>query len=771
MRAILSESSKWLTHAISNLKLGPQVRKGIILGLLSITLFFCITATQAVTFGFGPFADYLFEVLSGMFFVIVLALGIYAVIQIIIVLLRIIGISGIALFASFLYLIYRFNIFSFPLHYFIAPILSFVLLGGTIGALLSKGFKNIHATKKIITFLFATVAVFAVIYFANWMFRDGSNEHLTQKQEFIKEIPPIQAENPTLEGSYNVAFITYGSGEDKRRPEFDKDAEIKTQTVDASIFASVGGRNEKFRKKFWGFDFKSTPLNARVWYPEGDGPFPLILMVHGNHLMTDFSDPGYEYLGRLMASRGFIMVSIDENFFNSLHFGPIIGENDARAWLLLKHLELWEDWNSTGQNLFFHKVDLDNIALLGHSRGGDAVYIAAAFNKLKQWPDDANITFDFDFNIKSVICFGPVDGQYKPSGKSTPLENVNYLVLQGGHDAQAYFFQGKRQFERLKFTDDNYWFKSSVYIYRANHNNFNTNWGDYDFGLPFSLWLNQKPNLKGEEQRQIAATCVSAFLEATLHDKKEYILLFKNLHCAAHWLPEDIYITRFEDSNFRPLCTFEEDIDLTTGSVNGITTEGKELLVWNENYINLRHPWEGSYNTGLALGWRKYNTKDEIEVIPTYTVTLPDSLALQWQLDIDNNLMFSVAPTQYEPPPLGLEVQQNPPEDTILETNKIAPFDFSIELTMHDSTRTSIKLSLSDFAFVPPVLKSKYTKFKDESIEYYSDTEITYQTFAIPLSAFANRDKNFDPSMIKSIKFVFDKAESGIVIIDQIGFS
>ena len=40
------------------------------------------------------------------------------------------------------------------------------------------------------------------------------------------------------------------------------------------------------------------------------------MIVHGNHLMTDYSDPGYEYLGNLLASRGYIVVSVDENFLN-----------------------------------------------------------------------------------------------------------------------------------------------------------------------------------------------------------------------------------------------------------------------------------------------------------------------------------------------------------------------------------------------------------------------------------------------------------------------
>ena len=54
------------------------------------------------------------------------------------------------------------------------------------------------------------------------------------------------------------------------------------------------------RRRFWGFGAEQLPLNGRVWYPAGDGPYPLVLIVHGNHAMAEFSDPGYAYLGQLL---------------------------------------------------------------------------------------------------------------------------------------------------------------------------------------------------------------------------------------------------------------------------------------------------------------------------------------------------------------------------------------------------------------------------------------------------------------------------------------
>src|SRR5690606_30096297 len=144
--------------------------------------------------------------------------------------------------------------------------------------------------------------------------------------------------------------------------------------------------------------------------------------------MKDFSDPGYDYLGNLLASRGFILASIDENFLN----GAIRNENDARGWMLLKHLELWRELNDSAGGPFYRKVDMDRIALIGHSRGGEAVGHAAAFNRLAHYPDDATVTFDFGFGIRSLIAIAPVDGQYKPADrldrKSTRLNSSHVKI-------------------------------------------------------------------------------------------------------------------------------------------------------------------------------------------------------------------------------------------------------------------------------------------------------------------------------------------------------
>ena len=54
---------------------------------------------------------------------------------------------------------------------------------------------------------------------------------------------------------------------------------------------------------------------------------PVAMIVHGGHSMEVSSEPGYDYLGEHLASHGYVLVSVDQNFLNH----PA----------LLKPIELW----------------------------------------------------------------------------------------------------------------------------------------------------------------------------------------------------------------------------------------------------------------------------------------------------------------------------------------------------------------------------------------------------------------------------------------------
>lgn len=415
----------------------------------------------------------------------------------------------------------------------------------------------------------------------------------------------VEAPNPAMRGPYPVLTLYYGSGTDLRRPEYRDSVAIVTPTVDASALVDLGGSADE-RNDYWGFTPEEMPLNARVWYPDGDGPFPLVLVVHGNHDMRDFSDPGYDYLGDLLASRGYVLASIDQNFIN----GGIRGENDARGWFLLKHLEQFEGFGSDEENPFFGLVDMSRIALIGHSRGGEAVANAVAFNSLARYPDDANLRFDFDFDIRGIVSIAPVDGQYLPTGRKVVVEDVSFLTFHGSHDGDVTSFHGLRLYDRVELGDaDEPLFKAAIYVYRANHGQWNTVWGAHDRGPRSGRSLDLRSLLPTGEQMRFAEIYVSAFLEAVLRRNYAYLPIFRDHRVAGEWLPKTMYQTRFETNAFQELASFEEDIDVETGSLEGVRLRGDSLAVWKESTLGLRSSNRPTTSASqetqvVTVGWR-----------------------------------------------------------------------------------------------------------------------------------------------------------------------
>ncbi|MEQ9398825.1 MAG: hypothetical protein RJQ04_06610 [Longimicrobiales bacterium] len=594
----------------------------------------------------------------------------------------------------------------------------------------------------------------------------------------------LDAPDPGQPGPYEVLTLYYGSGTDKNRPEYRDSVTITTEPVDASKLVDLGSSADE-RNDYWGFTPKEMPLNARVWYPDGAGPFPLVLVVHGNHNMKDFSDPGYDYLGELLASRGYILASVDENFIN----GGIREENDARGWFLLKHVGLFGEWNEASGNPFEGKVDMGDIVLMGHSRGGEAVANAAAFNDLTHYPDDASLTFDFGFDIKGIVSIAPVDGQYLPTGRKVVPENVSYLVFHGSHDGDVTSFHGLRIYDRLRFTDDDFHFKSAIYVYRANHGQWNSVWGAHDNGPRSGRILDLRTLIPGQDQRRFAEVYVSAFLETVLKGDERYLPMFRDHRVVGEWLPKTMYVTRYETSAFRPLATFEEDIDVTSGSVPGVTLLGDSLATWREATLLLRssnrnNTSASQENQAVWLGWNnRIAGPDTTRMGPTaqFTLTLPDGLARSWALGAGSTLDLMLAPTESTPGPRA------DPDTTASDEAGDAPrrpgrrprggddeekppIDLSVEV--EDAQGRTARVALSRYGPVRRPLKTTISMRRDlEEQRFQTLWELVLQTYSIPLGDFGAIEGQLDLQALRHVRLVFDRAVAGEVVVDQIGFS
>ena len=573
--------------------------------------------------------------------------------------------------------------------------------------------------------------------------------------------------DPGKPGPYRVRSFTYGSGTDRHRPEYAGGALFRSQAVDGAKlderWTGLGGWN---RTRYWGFDAHAFPVQGRVWMPDtsgpnaAKGPFPLVLIVHGNHEMADYSDVGYAYLGELLASQGFILVSVDENFLNSSiadFINPVAmrmgGENSVRAWLLLEHLRQWRAWTADPHHPMFGKADMNRIGLIGHSRGGEAVATANAFNRLDRDPDDATVPFDYHFNIGAVAAIAPVDGQYRPRGRPTPMENTNYFVIQGSLDGDLNSFMGAAQYSRDDLKPPASAFKASLYVKDANHGQFNTAWGRYDFGLPFRLFLDPRRIMDPQAQRRIAKVYLSAFLRATLCGQTGYRRLFQDARLGAAWLPDDYMLNNYDDDHTVPLADYEEDLDPTTGSFPGARIRGANLSVWRERAIDLKVSPLDSH--AAVIGW------DERVHASSASYAI-ERTRYQPRIFPDTELVFSVANAEISSLPRGFKPKGKAAKG---DDDRRQTLDWTVVVT--DTNGVEARLPLSHDQPLYPQVRGETRRL--DAIGMAPTSETVMRRYRFALKDFVAANPRFDPARLSAIRFDFDRSKRGVIVLDDVG--
>jgi hypothetical protein len=112
---------------------------------------------------------------------------------------------------------------------------------------------------------------------------------------------------------------------------------------------------------------------------------------------------GYDYLSEVLASHGYVVVSISANGINARDNQVRDLGMLARAELMQRHLDILNTFNTTGGapfgTKFVGKFDMTRIGTMGHSRGGEGVVRHFVLNEAQGSP----------YGIKAVFPLAPVD--------------------------------------------------------------------------------------------------------------------------------------------------------------------------------------------------------------------------------------------------------------------------------------------------------------------------------------------------------------------------
>jgi len=548
-------------------------------------------------------------------------------------------------------------------------------------------------------------------------------------------------EDPSQPGPYTVKSFTYGSGSDRHRKAYGDDVALRTEPVDAS---KLIGKWKPLRTNFWGFDQRSLPLNGRVWMPLEPGKYPLVVMVHGNHLMEQFSDAGYAYIGGLLASRGYIFVSADQNFLNDSVWSGI-PDNDmkARAWLLLQHLGQLVRWSGEPGNPFTGAIDPGRIALAGHSRGGQAAAMAADWRRwfaAEDMPDELR-----GIGIRAVAAIAPTDT--KVDGQSALLNDIDYLTVHGARDADVDDFYGDRQYIRTSFTPGSSHFKASLYVRDANHSRFNSDWGPYDQAMPLGLLLNTRDLLSGEESRQIVKVYLSAFLDRSMHGNKRYDGMLQDYRKALPFLPATGYWNRYESAGMHRLAGFDDAAADRSRPAPGLKAAVKGMYQWSIAQATDRSGRQKGTG-GLVAAWQKS---------AVLTLTFSEK---PWKTGSGpaGAISFSLA---------NLERDLTPAKGGIVPIPAV-----TVEAADEDGDAAALPLA----AFMPiePLPRITYTvvpylERKLGNGRYREPVEPVFQTYMLPLQRFGEAAPGFEAGKLERITFRLGNGP-GKLMLDDIGW-
>jgi hypothetical protein len=464
----------------------------------------------------------------------------------------------------------------------------------------------------------------------------------------------------------------------------------------------------------------SVPIVANVRFPAdiagatsaaqisvAQPDYPVVVCVHGNSSFTN-SYQGYDYLLDHLALNGFIAVSI--------HMQPGQKGTD-RARVLQNHLGIiFSTFGARAAN---------NVGLMGHSRGGEAVVIATRLNQQEGW----------GYNIDAVISLAPTN-QYT-------FENFGgawacpYLVIYGSLDGDLGGI-GDTGFELYDHASGMN--KSMAFVYRACHDRFNTVWGDSDFFFGQMTAADQAAVLSPNSHQLISKGYMTAFFRQHLRAESQWAGIFRG-----EWVPAAVTAS---DANMRIYTQYEDTTVRTVDDFEGAHT----ATSWQNSTIG------GSVS---QLGLPAVPVENDLRTIDSQSPHLTAGLALRW----DNNgdaLAYTIPAGQRDAS--GFEALSFRITQRVNSASNPANQPQDLRVTLTDGGGKSRAIRVSKLAEIPfPYVRGVASLIKSAMC-----------TIRIPLSTYHIHCFGVDQvdlTDVTALSFQFDEKVTGEIEIDNVQFT
>jgi hypothetical protein len=469
--------------------------------------------------------------------------------------------------------------------------------------------------------------------------------------------------------------------------------------------------------------YNAFPLTARVMFPadiagavlpsqisSAKSSYPMTFIVHG----SGHTYKGYDYLLHHWAGNGFIAISIHLSF----------QQPTVRAELLFEHIKILKiKFGSKAEN---------NIGIMGHSRGGEAVAIAPRLNYER----------GLGHNLNAVISLAPTNDT---GAKIISPWAVPYYVMYGSLDQDidgfglpyALTYCGFPLYDNAAGAK-----KAMLFIYGATHNRFVAPPGVPSVGAPG--WEDIPKWISEEAHHAIAKAYMTAFFRQHLLNDAQFDGVF-----TGEWVPRSVALAdpgktqlfcqyRDTPSNRRTIDDFEEPHTDTSwqhstigGTVShfGLLGDPKENMLYN---LDQHSPHTTS---GLGVRWHYPGAR------------------LDFSIPFGENDLSSFQT-------LSFRVTQR--YDPIGNSNPLNA-DQDFYLLLHDATGNERMVKASKFGRIPyPFVRKIHSRIMSALC-----------TIRIPLHAFtiecAGAPK-VDLTRVDKLSFVFGCTPHGSIQLDDIEF-
>jgi streptogramin lyase len=540
--------------------------------------------------------------------------------------------------------------------------------------------------------------------------------------------------------------------------------------VTRAVYQEINGDVQTVASGYGSFtpEFKTSldekvEVLADVYYPTNlpKGPYPLVVFLHGQHpattpdLLPIPSYIGYDYISQTLASDGYIVVSISANLLNNQDNQDQVSML-ARAQLIQHHLDLWNQFNkgdggSFGAQ-FKGKVDLNDIGLMGHSRGGEGVATEVTYN--------AGLAPEKQYGIKAVLPLAPVKKFFEAK-----LNNVALGVILPYADGDVQPLSGVGYFDdaynAVAPSKTNTSPEEMFLVMGANHNFFNTVWTPGNPGHfpasddweaandPFAGTVPSNKRLNAAQQRAVGAAYVTAFFRRYLGGETAFDPMLKGdaLPPASTDVvpgqPADIHTTYFApNSPTTRLDVNRLDMpsDVTKNSLGGLVTSNltQEFVptkssVLPSKYDSSKQEPDATFLARVQIKWNQsLGTAYYANALPAGNRDLSRYAALEFRVGEDFADPLN-SPTQGQ--------------------------DFSVVLKDGAGVEASVKVSdWSTALYYPPGQVVPIPK-------------VFLNGVRIPLGAFLTANRKLDLSDIRSIRFDFDPGTKGDLVFSNISLN